>query len=133
MSMTDPIADMLTRIRNANMAGHERVEIPASKVKSEIARILTEEGFVRNYRLLDDGKQGVLRIYLKYGNTKKEKVITNLRRISKPGRRIYAKSDSLPSVYGGLGVAILSTSNGIKTTPQCRQEKIGGEVLCYVW
>ena len=133
MSMTDPIADMLTRIRNANMAGHERVEIPSSKVKSEIARILTEEGFVRNYRLLDDGKQGILRIYLKYGNTKKEKVITNLRRISKPGRRIYAKSDSLPSVYGGLGVAILSTSNGIKTTPQCRQEKIGGEVLCYVW
>ena len=85
MSMTDPIADMLTRIRNANMAGHERVEIPSSKVKSEIARILTEEGFVRNYRLLDDGKQGILRIYLKYGNTKKEKVITNLRRISKPG------------------------------------------------
>ena len=133
MSMTDPIADMLTRIRNANMAGHERVEIPSSKVKSEIARILTEEGFVRNYRLLDDGKQGILRIYLKYGTTKKEKVITNLRRISKPGRRIYAKSDSLPSVYGGLGVAILSTSNGIKTTPQCRKEKIGGEVLCYVW
>jgi len=133
MSMTDPSADMLTRIRNANMAGHERVEIPSSKVKSEIARILTEEGFVRNYRLLDDGKQGILRIYLKYGTTKKEKVITNLRRISKPGRRIYAKSDSLPSVYGGLGVAILSTSNGIKTTPQCRKEKIGGEVLCYVW
>ncbi len=133
MSMTDPIADMLTRIRNANMAGHERVEIPSSKVKSEIARILTEEGFVRNYRLLDDGKQGILRIYLKYGDTKKEKVITNLRRISKPGRRIYAKSDSLPRVYGGLGIAILSTSNGIKTTPQCRKEKIGGEVLCYVW
>ena len=133
MSMTDPIADMLTRIRNANMAGHERVEIPSSKVKSEIARILTEEGFVRNYRLLDDGKQGILRIYLKYGDTKKEKVITNLRRISKPGRRIYAKSDSLPRVYGGLGIAILSTSNGIKTTPQCRKERIGGEVLCYVW
>ena len=133
MSMTDPIADMLTRIRNANMAGHERVEIPSSKVKSEIARILTEEGFVRNYRLLDDGKQGILRIYLKYGDTKKEKVITNLRRISKPGRRVYAKSDRLPSVYGGLGIAILSTSNGIKTTPQCRKEKIGGEVLCYIW
>ena len=133
MSMTDPIADMLTRIRNANMAGHERVEIPSSKIKAEIARILAEEGFVRNYRLLEDGKQGILRIYLKYGNTKKEKVITNLRRISKPGRRIYAKSDSLPRVYGGLGVAILSTSNGVKTTPQCRQEKIGGEVLCYVW
>ena len=133
MSMTDPIADMLTRIRNANMAGHERVEIPSSKIKAEIARILAEEGFVRNFRLLEDGKQGILRIYLKYGNTKKEKVITNLRRISKPGRRIYAKSDSLPRVYGGLGVAILSTSNGVKTTPQCRREKIGGEVLCYVW
>ena len=133
MSMTDPIADMLTRIRNANIAGHERVEIPSSKVKAEIARILTEEGFVRNYRLLDDGKQGILRIYLKYGNTKKEKVITNLRRISKPGRRIYAKADSLPRVFGGLGVAILSTSDGIKTTPQCRRGKIGGEVLCYVW
>ena len=133
MSMTDPIADMLTRIRNANMAGHERVEIPSSKIKAEIARILAEEGFVRNFRLLEDGKQGILRIYLKYGNTKKEKVITNLRRISKPGRRIYAKSDSLPRVYGGLGVAILSTSNGVKTTPQCRREKIGGEILCYVW
>ena len=133
MSMTDPIADMLTRIRNANMAGHERVEIPSSNVKSEIARILAEEGFVRNYRLIEDGKQGILRIYLKYGNTKKEKVITNLRRISKPGRRVYAKADNLPQVFGGLGVAILSTSNGLKTIPQCRQEKIGGEVLCYVW
>jgi small subunit ribosomal protein S8 len=133
MSMTDPIADMLTRIRNANMAGHERVEIPSSKVKADIARILVEEGFVRNYRLLEDGKQGILRIYLKYGNTKKEKVITNLRRISKPGRRVYAKADRLPRVFGGLGVAILSTSSGLKTTPQCRQEKIGGEVLCYVW
>ena len=133
MSMTDPIADMLTRIRNANMAGHERVEIPSSKVKAEIARILAEEGFVRNYRLLEDGKQGILRIYLKYGNTKKEKVITNLRRISKPGRRVYAKADNLPRVFGGLGVAILSTSNGLKTTPQCRSEKVGGEVLCYVW
>ena len=133
MSMTDPIADMLTRIRNANMAGHERVEIPSSNVKAEIARILVEEGFVRNYRLIEDGKQGILRIYLKYGTTKKEKVITNLRRISKPGRRVYAKSDRLPRVFGGLGIAILSTSNGLKTIPQCRQEKIGGEVLCYVW
>ena len=133
MSMTDPIADMLTRIRNANMAGHERVEIPSSNVKAEIARILAEEGFVRNYRLLEDGKQGILRVYLKYGDTKKQKVITNLRRVSKPGRRIYAKTDKLPRVYGGLGVAILSTSSGLKTTPQCRREKIGGEVLCYVW
>ena len=133
MSMTDLIADMLTRIRNANMAGHERVEIPSSNVKAEIARILAEEGFVRNYRLLEDGKQGILRVYLKYGDTKKQKVITNLRRVSKPGRRIYAKADKLPRVYGGLGVAILSTSSGLKTTPQCRREKIGGEVLCYVW
>ena len=133
MSMTDPIADMLTRIRNANMAGHERVEIPSSNVKAEIARVLAEEGFVRNYRLLEDGKQGILRVYLKYGDTKKQKVITNLRRVSKPGRRIYAKTDKLPRVYGGLGVAILSTSSGLKTTPQCRREKIGGEVLCYVW
>lgn len=133
MSMTDPIADMLTRIRNANMAGHERVEIPASKVKAEIARVLSEEGFVTNYRLIDDGKQGILRIYLKYGNTKKEKVITNLKRISKPGRRVYVNSDNLPRVYGDLGVAILSTSQGVKTSPQCRSAKIGGEVLCYVW
>lgn len=133
MSMTDPIADMLTRIRNANMAGHERVEIPASKIKAEIARILGEEGFIRNYRLIEDGKQGILRIYLKYGSTKKEKVITNLKRISKPGRRVYGKADKLPRVYGGLGVAILSTSKGLKTTPQCRTERIGGEILCYVW
>ncbi len=133
MSMTDPIADMLTRIRNANMAGHERVEIPASKIKMEIARILAEEGFVRNYRLLEEGKQGILRIYLKYGNTKKEKVITNLKRISKPGRRVYVKVDDLPRVYGDLGTAILSTSQGLKTTSQCRRAKVGGEVLCYVW
>lgn len=133
MSMTDPIADMLTRIRNANMAGHERVEIPSSKVKMEIARILVEEGFTRNYRLIEDGKQGTLRIYLKYGNSKREKVITNIRRISKPGRRVYVKADRLPRVYGGLGVAILSTSSGLKTTSQCRSAKIGGEVLCYVW
>ncbi len=133
MSMTDPIADMLTRIRNANMARHERVEIPSSKIKLEITRILSEEGFIRNYRLIEDGKQGILRIYLKYGNTKREKVITNLRRISKPGRRVYAKSDRLPRVYGGLGIAILSTSKGLKTTPECRSEKVGGEVLCYVW
>jgi len=133
MSMTDPIADMLTRIRNANIAGHERVEIPSSKVKIEIARILAEEGFIRNYRLIEDRKQGILRIYLKYGNTKKENVITNIRRISKPGRRVYVKADSLPRVYGGLGIAILSTSSGVKTTSQCRSDKIGGEVLCYVW
>jgi small subunit ribosomal protein S8 len=133
MSMTDPIADMLTRIRNANMAGHERVEISASNLKSEIARILSEEGFVRNYRLIEDGKQGVIRIYLKYGDNSKEKAITNLKRISKPGRRVYAKSDRLPRVYGDLGIAILSTSQGVRTSIECRRAKIGGEVLCYIW
>lgn len=133
MSMTDPIADMLTRIRNANMAGHERVEISASNLKSEIARILSEEGFVRNYRLIEDGKQGVIRIYLKYGENSKEKAITNLKRISKPGRRVYAKSDKLPRVFGDLGIAILSTSQGLKTSIECRRTQIGGEVLCYIW
>lgn len=133
MSMTDPIADMLTRIRNANMAGHERVEISASNLKSEIARILSEEGFVRNYRLIEDGKQGIIRIYLKYGDNSKEKAITNLKRISRPGRRVYAKSDRLPRVYGDLGIAILSTSQGLRTSIECRRAKIGGEVLCYIW
>ena len=133
MSMTDPIADMLTRIRNANMAGHERVEISASKLKSEIARTLFEEGFIRNYRLIEDGKQGIIRIYLKYGANNKEKAITNLKRISKPGRRVYCKSDKLPRVFGDLGIAILSTSRGVKTSIECRRAKVGGEVLCYVW
>ena len=133
MSMTDPIADMLTRIRNANMAGHERVEISASNVKSEIARILSEEGFIRNYRLIEDGKQGIIRIYLKYGAHNKEKAITNLKRISKPGRRVYANSNKLPRVYGDMGIAILTTSQGLKTSIECRHAKIGGEVLCYVW
>ena len=132
MSMTDPVADMLTRIRNANMVGHERVEIPASKLKMEITRTLHEEGYIRNYRWIDDSKQGILRIYLKYGEGK-EKVITGLKRISKPGRRVYAKADQLPNVYGNLGVAILSTSQGIKTTSECRKSGIGGEVLCYIW
>jgi len=132
MSITDPIADMLTRIRNANMVGHERVEIPASKVNSEIARILSEEGYVRNYRQIDDGKQGVLRIYLKYAEHE-EKVISGLKRVSKPGRRVYAGVVDLPQVYGDLGIAILSTSQGVRTASQCRTAKIGGEVLCYVW
>ncbi len=133
MSMTDPIADMLTRIRNANMAGHERVEITGSNLKLEIARILSEEGFIRNYRLIEDGKQGIIRIYLKYGAQNKEKAITNLRRISKPGRRVYRRRDKLPRVYGDLGIAILSTSQGVKTSIECRRAKVGGEVLCYVW
>lgn len=132
MSMTDPVADMLTRIRNANIVGHERVEIPASKLKMEITRTLHEEGYIRNYRWIDDSKQGILRIYLKYGEGK-EKVITGLKRISKPGRRVYAKADRLPSVYGNLGIAILSTSQGIKTASECKQSGIGGEVLCYIW
>ena len=130
--MTDPIADMLTRIRNANMVSHERVEVPASRVKSEIARILSEEGYVRNYRLMDDGKQGILRISLKYGDNE-ERVISGLRRVSKPGRRVYAGVADLPRVYGDLGIAILSTSQGVRTASQCRADKMGGEVLCYVW
>ena len=132
MSMTDPIADMLTRIRNANMVRHDRVEIPASNLKLEIARILHEEGFLRNYRLIDDRKQGILRIYLKYGDNQ-EKVITGIERISKPGRRVYVKATDLPRVYGDLGIAILSTSQGVKTAFDCRNVSIGGEVLCYVW
>ncbi len=132
MSMTDPIADMLTRIRNANMASHERVEAPSSKVKEWIAKVLHEEGYIRNYRLIDDNKQGILRIYLKYGENK-EKVITKLKRISKPGRRVYVDTKHLPKVLGGLGIAIISTSQGIMTAAQCRKAKVGGEVLCYVW
>ncbi len=132
MSMTDPIADMLTRIRNANIVRHDRVEIPASNLKLEIARILHEEGFLRNYRLIDDRKQGILRIYLKYGDNQ-EKVITGIKRISKPGRRVYVKATDLPRVYGDLGIAILSTSQGVKTAFECRKVSIGGEVLCFVW
>ena len=132
MSMTDPIADTLTRIRNANMVGHERVEIPASKLKEQVARILYEEGYIRNYRLIEDSKQGILRVYLKYGENK-EKVITKLKRISKPGRRVYVNKNKLPRILGGLGIAILSTSQGLMTAAQCRKAGVGGEVLCYVW
>ena len=132
MSMTDPIADMLTRIRNANMVSHERVELPASRVKAEIARILTEEGYIRNYRLITDGKQGILRIYLKYGDNQ-EKVISGLKRISKPGLRVYVRVGDLPRVHGDLGIAILSTSHGVQTASHCQVAKIGGEVLCYIW
>ena len=132
MSMTDPVADMLTRIRNANMVRHERVEIPASKLKMEVARILHEEGYIRSYRLIEDRKQGILRIYLKYDDNQ-EKVISRIRRVSKPGRRVYAGATKIPRVYGDLGVSVLSTSHGVKTGKQCRRERIGGEVLCYVW
>ncbi|RKD22691.1 30S ribosomal protein S8 [Ammoniphilus oxalaticus] len=132
MTMTDPIADMLTRIRNANMARHEKVEIPASNVKKEIARILKEEGFVRDVEFIEDSKQGLIRVFLKYGPLN-EHVISGLKRISKPGLRVYAKKDEVPRVLGGLGVAILSTSNGILTDKQARSAQAGGEVLAYVW
>ena len=132
MSMTDPVADMLTRIRNANIARHERLEIPASRLKEEVARILQEEGYIRNYRYLEDRKQGILRIYLKYSRDK-ERTISGIRRISKPGRRVYVGKAELPRVLNGLGIAILSTSRGVMTAAQCKREGIGGEVLCYVW
>ncbi len=130
--MTDPIADMLTRIRNANMIYRDRVDVPGSKLKREIARILKEEGYIRDYQWINDKKQGILRLYLKYGPNR-ERVITGLRRISRPGLRVYARHDELPRVLGGLGIAILSTSRGVMTDRQARRLGIGGEVLCYVW
>ncbi|MCL6444699.1 MAG: 30S ribosomal protein S8 [Alicyclobacillus sp.] len=132
MVMTDPIADMLTRIRNANQVGHERVEIPGSNIKRAIAEILKREGFIRDAEFIADGKQGVIRLFLKYGKNQ-ERVITGLKRISKPGLRVYANHDNIPRVLGGLGVAILSTSQGILTDKEARRLRIGGEVLCYVW
>ncbi len=132
MTLTDPIADMLTRIRNANMVGHESVEVPASKIKKEIAKTLKEEGFIKDFEVIDDNKQGIIKIHLKYGKNN-EKVITGLKRISKPGLRVYAKKDEIPKVLGGLGIAILSTSQGILTDKEARRRGIGGEVLCYVW
>lgn len=130
--MTDPIADLLTRIRNANMAQHDTVEIAASNVKKAIAEILKEEGFIRDYHYINDHKQGVLKITLKYGQDSR-RVITGLKRISKPGLRVYARKDNLPKVLGGLGIAIISTSRGLLTDKDARREGIGGEVLCYVW
>lgn len=132
MVMTDPIADMLTRIRNANMVGHESLELPASRVLREIAEILKREGFIRDAEYIEDNKQGILRIFLKYGPNS-EKVITGLKRISKPGLRVYVKSTEIPRVLNGLGIAILSTSLGILTDKEARQRKVGGEVLAYVW
>lgn len=130
--MTDPIADMLTRIRNGNSVKHETVDIPASNIKKEIAQILLDEGFIKSYDVIDDGKQGIIRIELKYGKNG-EKVISGIKRISKPGLRVYVKSDEIPRVLGGLGIAILSTSKGIMTDKKARKEGVGGEVLCYVW
>ena len=132
MTMTDPIADMLTRIRNANTVKHETVDVPASNMKKELARILLEEGFIRRYDVIEDGKQGIIRIQLKYGQAG-EKVITGLKRISKPGMRVYAAKEELPKVLNGLGISIISTSKGILTDKQARNEGVGGEVICYVW
>lgn len=132
MVMTDPIADMLTRIRNANMVRHEKLEIPASKMKKEIAEILKREGFIRDYEYIEDNKQGVLRVFLKYG-ANNERVITGLKRISKPGLRVYAKATEVPRVLGGLGIALVSTSRGVMTDKDARQQQVGGEVVAYVW
>ncbi|MBM0067869.1 30S ribosomal protein S8 [Alkalicoccobacillus gibsonii] len=132
MVMTDPIADMLTRIRNANLVRHEKLELPASTIKKEIADILKREGFIRDFEYIEDSKQGVIRIFLKYGSTN-ERVITGLKRISKPGLRVYAKAEELPRVLGGLGIALVSTSKGIMTDKDARQQQVGGEVLAYVW
>ncbi|WP_027410247.1 30S ribosomal protein S8 [Anoxybacteroides tepidamans] len=132
MVMTDPIADMLTRIRNANMVRHEKLEVPASKMKKEIAEILKREGFIRDVEYIEDNKQGILRIFLKYGPNN-ERVITGLKRISKPGLRVYAKANEVPRVLNGLGIAILSTSQGILTDKEARQKGTGGEVLAYIW
>ena len=132
MTMTDPIADMLTRIRNANVVKHETVDVPASNMKKELARILLEEGFVRGYDVIEDGKQGIIRIQLKYGQSG-ERVISGLNRISKPGMRVYAAKQEIPRVLNGLGISVISTSKGILTDKQARKENVGGEVICYVW
>ena len=132
MSITDPIADMLTRIRNAVKAKFNSVDIPGSKLKVEMARILKDEGYIRNYKFLKDGKQGILRIYLKYGPAQST-VVYGLKRISKPSRRVYVKSKDIKSVYNGMGISILSTSRGIMTDKKARQENVGGEILCNIW
>lgn len=132
MTVTDPIAEMLTRIRNANQAKKDRVDIPSSKMRQEIARILKEEGYIKNYRVISDRRQGILMIYLKY-TPKKEKVISGIERISKPSLKHYVKRDEVPRVLGGLGVAILSTPQGIMTDKEARKRRIGGEVICHVW
>lgn len=132
MVMTDPIADMLTRIRNANMVRHEKLELPASKMKRQIAELLKEEGFIRDAEYIEDNKQGIIRIFLKYGPNN-ERVINGIKRISKPGLRVYAQSTDIPRVLGGLGVAIVSSSKGVITDKQARQQKLGGEVVAYIW
>ena len=132
MQITDPIADMLTRIRNAGAARHESVDVPASKMKTSIAQILLDEGYIKSYEIVEDGTQGIIRIQLKY-LAGKEKVISGLRRVSKPGLRVYAGADELPRVLKGLGIAIISTSKGVMTDKAARANHVGGEVLAFVW
>jgi small subunit ribosomal protein S8 len=130
--MTDPIADMLTRIRNAGGAKFDKVDIPASRMKISLARIMKEEGFIKNYKVIKDNRQGLLRVYLRYDDHQKP-MIQGIQRVSKPGRRVYAGSEDIPRVQGGLGVAIVSTSQGVITDRQARKLKVGGEVLCQIW
>src|SRR5699024_2638868 len=132
MGMTDPNADLLTRNRNANVVRHDKLEIPSSKVKVEIARILKDEGYIRDFEVVEDNKQGVLKLFLKYGSNN-ERVITGLKRISKPGLRVYAKADEVPRVLNGLGTAIVSTSNGVLSDKDARSQAVGGEILAYIW
>ena len=132
MSMTDPVSDLLTRIRNATMVRHDRADVPASKMKLEIAKILKQEGFIRTFKLLEEGPQGVLRIYLKYADDG-EPAIHGMRRVSKPGRRVYRGVEDLPKVRNGLGVAVVSTNRGVLTDEQARGLRVGGEVLCELW
>ena len=133
MQITDPIADMLTRIRNANNAKHDTVDVPASNMKKAIAQILLDEGYIKNFQIINDGTQGVIRIPLKYLQPGKEKVISGLRRVSKPGLRVYAGAEELPKVLRGLGIAIVSTSKGVMTDKKAREAHVGGEVLAFVW
>ncbi len=132
MSMTDPIADMLTRVRNALMSGKEKVDVPASAMKEGIARILRDEGYIINYRVIEDTRQGIIRITLKYGEADTPAIV-KLQRISKPGRRVYVPAKEIPRVLNGLGIAVLSTSRGILTDKESKSRNVGGEVLCYIW
>lgn len=132
MGMTDPVADFLTRLRNANMVRHETVEAPGSQMKLKMAAILKQEGYIKDYEFIEDGRQGIIRIYLKYGPNR-EKVITGIKRISKPGLRVYVRKDEVPRVLGGLGTAVISTSRGLMSDKQARKEGVGGEVVCYIW
>lgn len=132
MTMTDPIADMLTRVRNASSVQHDTVDIPGSNIKKEISRILLEEGYIKGYDVIEDGKQGLIRMQLKYGKNG-EKVITGIKKISKPGMRVYADRNNVPRVLNGIGISVISTSKGIVTDKQARELGVGGEVICYVW